>query len=133
MFPNEKLNLLIKVFCLVISSLEMQRRLIQTKLYYKLFYSIANFSQTFKVAAAKNVFPSAYVTGATALSDCFYSICYLEDIILYTNLSLPRGLLQAPRSLKQVFRKKSVFYVRYLHNDSIMLLIPKIQIKSSTS
>ena len=33
------------------------------------------------------------------------------------------------RSLKQVFWKKSVFYVRYLQNNITMLLIPKVQLK----
>ena len=35
------------------------------------------------------------------------------------------------RSSKQVFRKKSAFYIRHLHNNVTMLLIPKVQNKAS--
>ena len=40
------------------------------------------------------------------------------------------------RSLRQVFRKKSAFYTRYLHNNITMLLlgpIAEVQNKASTS
>ena len=37
------------------------------------------------------------------------------------------------RSLQQVFWKKSVSYIRNLHNNITMLLIPKVQNKASTS
>ena len=36
------------------------------------------------------------------------------------------------RSLKQVFWKKSAFYVRYFDNNITMMLIPKVQNKPST-
>ena len=53
----------IKSFYLVFSSLEMQRRLIQTKVYYKLFYSVRKEKshKLLKVATAKNSFSSVYV------------------------------------------------------------------------
>ena len=53
-----KLNFLpISSIFLVFSSLEMQRRLIQTKVYYKLFYCLKrNVSQTFKSSSCKEVF-----------------------------------------------------------------------------
>ena len=36
-------------------------------------------------------------------------------------------------SLKQVFWKKSAFYIRYLHNEITMLLITKVRNKVSPS
>ena len=87
------------------SYLEIQRRLIQTKANCKIFYSVwkETSHRPLKVAAAKKSFPRF---GTTAM------------------------LL---RSLKQMFWKKSVFYICYLHNNITTLLIPKVQNKTSTS
>ena len=47
-------------------------------------------------------------------------VCRYSEIFLSAMLLL---------SLKPVFWKKSVFYMRYLHNDN-MILIPKFQNKA---
>ena len=54
-----KINLLpIKSIYLVFSSRERKRRLIQTKIYYKLFYCLKrNISKSFKSDSCKNVLP----------------------------------------------------------------------------
>ena len=55
-----KLNLLtIKNICLVFSSRERQRRLIQTKLFYSLWKETCQ--KALKAAAAKKSFPSVYI------------------------------------------------------------------------
>ena len=60
MSTYEKLNsFLINIIYLVFSSLEMQRRLILTKLYYKFFKETSH--KPSKVAATENFFPDAYV------------------------------------------------------------------------
>ena len=53
--------------------LEMRRRLIQIKAYYKLFYSIwkETSHKPLKVAAAKKYFPSVYITDTTCFNECF--------------------------------------------------------------
>ena len=69
----EKLNLfLINSVYVVISSLEMQRRLVQTKLYYKSFYSTSKETshKASKVAAVKNPLPSVYVIGTVWFHEC---------------------------------------------------------------
>ena len=80
----------------------MQRRLIQTKVYYKLFYSIKKETshKPLKVVAAKKSFPSVYIID-TSCFECFLFHVINENSILYTNLSLTRGLVQ--RSLKQMY------------------------------
>ena len=55
---------------------------------------------------------------------------FLHKFIVTLRLGATAMLL---RSLKQVFSKKSAFYVRYLHNNIPMMPIPKVQNKTSTS
>ena len=94
-----KLNLLLRnSIYLIFLSVEIQSRLVQTKLYYQIFSLCLkrNVSQTSKIATAKNLFPSVYVIG----EGCFYE-CFLFHVIIwrhyfYTNLSLPRVFLQSP-------------------------------------
>ena len=69
-----KLNsLLINIIYLVVSSLEMQRRLIQTKVHYKIFYSISKETthKPSKVAATENFSSNMYVIVTTCFSECF--------------------------------------------------------------
>ena len=99
--------LLINSIYMVFSSLEMQRRLIITKVYYKPFYSFWKRMphKPLKVAAAKKSFSSVYIImeslihdiiDTTCFEECFFSLWYLEYIIFHINLLLPRGLVQPP-------------------------------------
>ena len=58
---------------LIFSSRESQRRLIQTKVYYKLFRSVWKETsyKPLKVGAAKKSFPSVYIIGKTCFEECF--------------------------------------------------------------
>ena len=55
---------------------------------------------------------------------------FLHKFIVTLRLGAIAMLL---RSLKQVFSKKSAFYVRYLDNNITMMPLPKVQNKTSTS
>ena len=73
----EKLSLLsIKSIFLALSSGERQRRLIQTKPYYKPFYSVWNGTshKPLKVAAAKKSFPSVYVNDKTCFDEYLFQV-----------------------------------------------------------
>ena len=58
---------------LVVSSLELQRRLIQSKEHSKSFYSVRNVTahKPSNLAVAKNFFSSVYITGTTSFDECF--------------------------------------------------------------
>ena len=124
----------IKGIYLVFSSLEMQRRLIQTEEYYKLFYSVRKEAshKHLKVAAARKFLSSVYIIDTRCFDKCFL-FHMITGIFFNTNFSLPRGFVHAMllSSLKQVFWKKSAFYIRYLHNNITMLLIPNKGLKYS--
>ena len=69
-----KLNFLpITGIYLVFFFLEMQKKLVQTKVYYKLCYSVwkETCHKPLKVAAAKNSFPNVYIIDATCFGECF--------------------------------------------------------------
>ena len=94
-----KLNLPpINSIFLVFSSRETQRRLMQTKVYYKLFYSVSKEAshKPLKVAAAKKSFPSVFIIDTTCFDECFLFHVITGNSIFYTNVSLPRGLVQPP-------------------------------------
>ena len=59
--------------CLVVSSLEMQRRLIQTNVHYKFFtlFQKKNDSQTFKSSSFKKPSLQFYLTDKTCFDECF--------------------------------------------------------------
>ena len=115
---------------LVFSSLEIKRRHIQTKVYYQLFYSVwkeASY-KPWKVALAKKSFPSEYIMDTNCFDECFlFRVITGRNYFLYKLIVTHRfGVtVMLLRSLKQVFWKKSVFYVHYLHNNIAMLLIPQ--------
>ena len=98
----EKLNFPpLNSILLILSSLEIQRRLLQFKTYYKLFYSVwkETSHKPLKVAAAKKYFPSVCTIDTTCCNECFlFHVRHylLEDITFYTDLSLPTGLAQPP-------------------------------------
>ena len=75
-----KLNSLLRnSICMVLSFLEMQRRLIQTKVHYAIFYSVSKETtqKPSKVATAENVSFSVDVTDTTCFTECF--LFYLID------------------------------------------------------
>ena len=76
----------------------MQKRLIQTKVSYKLFYSLwkETSHKPLKVAAAKKSFQSVYIIDTTCFDECFLFYMVTGSSIFYTNLSLPCGLVQPP-------------------------------------
>ena len=79
------------------SSLEMQRRFVQTKVYYKHFYCLKrNVSQNFKSSSCKNISQVFISFIPFASMKDFYSIRHLEDMIFHTKLSLPRDFVQLP-------------------------------------
>ena len=74
-----KLNLLtIKSTYLVFSSRERQKRPIQIKVYYKLFYSVwkETSHKPLKVTTAKNNFPSMYI-----IDKACFNLCFLFHVI----------------------------------------------------
>ena len=84
--------------CLVVSSLEIQRRLIQIKVHYKFFHSVSN-EPTCKpsnVAAVKNFSCSVHVIDIT----CFYERFLFHQItgshFFCKGLSLLKRLFQTP-------------------------------------
>ena len=58
-----------------------------------------------------------------------WKILFLYKFIVTQRFSTIAMLL---RSFTQVFWKKSAFYIRYLHNNITMLLIPKVQNKTTS-
>ena len=121
---------------MVFSSREIQRGLIQIKVYYKNFYSVSKEAshKPLKVAAAKKYFPSVFIIDTTCFDECFLFYVITGNSIFIQIYHYPEAwVMMLQCSLKQVFRKKSPFYVCYLHNNITMKLIPKVQNKASTS
>ena len=79
-------------------SLELLRRLVQTKVYYKLRYFVwkETSHKPLKVAAAKNLSRVCIILIQLASMNAFYYMWQLEDITFYTNLLLPRDLVKSP-------------------------------------
>ena len=102
-----------------------------------LIYLKINVSQTFESSTCKqNFLPSVYVIGTACFDECFWFYAVIgRHYFLYKFIATQKffAFTMLLRSLKQVFWKKSVFYVRYLQNNITMLLIPKVQTKDSTS
>ena len=84
---------------LIFSSREMQRRLIQTKVCYNLFYSVSkeankkDCSIPLKVAAAKKSFPRVFVIDTTCFDEFLLFYVITGKTAFYTNLTLPRDLV----------------------------------------
>ena len=90
-------------------------------------YSVSKevFYKPLKVAAAKKAFPSVFIINTTWLDECFSFHAITANSIFYTNLSVPRGLVQTSCCcvLSNKFWKKSVFYIHYLHSNITIMLI----------
>ena len=73
-------------------------RLMQPKVYTKLYDSVSTeaFHKPLKVAAAKKSFTSVFVIDTNCFDDCFLFFAITGNSIFYTNLSIPRGLIQPP-------------------------------------
>ena len=107
---------------MVIFSLEIQRRLVQTKVYNKRCYSIGKETshKLLKVATTKKSFPSVYIIDATCFDECILLPVKAGTYILYKFIVIRKFSETAMLlcSLKQVFWKKPWFYIRYLHNTA---------------
>ena len=85
-------------------------------------------SQTFTSSSSKKVFPKSVYHWCILLRWMFFILCdiwkqyFWHKFIFIQRLGITDMFL---RSLKQMFRKESVFYVRYLHNNIAMILMPK--------
>ena len=122
-----KLNVLpIKSIYLVFSSRKRQIRLMQIKVYYKLFYSVwkETSHKPLKVTTAKITFPNMYIIDRT----CF-DLRFLFHVITGRHYFLRKfsstqrfgAIAMLLRSLTQVFWSKSAFYVRYLQSNTSVL------------
>ena len=119
---------------MVFSSLELQRRLAQIKAYYKIFYPV--WKETSVAKCVYHVFPKCVYHGYNLLRWMSFipAITGRHSFLYKFNVTLRFGATaMLLRSLKQVFWKKSAFYIHYLHNNITMLLIPKAQNQASTS
>ena len=85
-----------------------------------------NVSQTFKNSSCKKIFPKCVYHWY----NLFWRHYFLYKFLVTQRFGTIAMLLH---SLKEVFWKKTAFYIRYLHNNITMLLTPKAQIKASTS
>ena len=107
---------------MVIFSLEIQRRLVQTEVNNKLCYSIGKETshKPLKVATAKKSFPSVYIIDATCFDESILFPVRTGRHILYKFIVIRKFSETAMLLcyLKQVCWKKSWFYIRYLHNTA---------------
>ena len=76
------------------SLLEKCKEDLQTKVYYKLFYSISGktFHEFLKVIAAKKSLPSMFIIDMTCFDECFLFHVITGNNVFYTSLLLPRDL-----------------------------------------
>ena len=94
-----KLNFLSKTkIYLVFFSLEMQRRLMQTKVYYKLCYSVwkETSHKPLKSSRRKKSFPSVYIIDTSCFDEYFLFHVITGKHYFDTNFSLPSSLVKLP-------------------------------------
>ena len=125
MSTHKKLNLHpIKSIYLVFSSWGRQKRLIQTKVYYKFFYSVwkETSHKPLKTTVAKKSFPSMYI-----IDKISFDLCFLFHVIpgqhflrKFSTTKRFGAIVMLLRSLTQVFWNRSAFYVRYLQSNTSM-------------
>ena len=116
---------------MILSSLQMQKRLMQTKVYYKLFYCVwkETSHEPLKVAVSKKSFPSAYIIDTTCFDECFFLYVipgrrrFLFRFIVTQRFDATAMLLLFETSvLKEVY----ILYP-FSHNKITMLLILNVQ------
>ena len=114
---------------MIVSSRERQRRLIQTKAYYKLFYSIWKeaFHKPLKLRAAKKSVPSVYIIDKTCFDECFFFHIITGKIYFLQKYSVTQSF-----GFCIIWNKCFVICIN-LQNNTSMLLILKVRNKSSTS
>ena len=88
-----------KQYFLVFPSREMQKRLMQNKVYYNTTsfpYPVLKEAshKPLKVAATKKFFPSVFIIDINCFDECFSFHVITTNSIFYTNLSLPKDLVQ---------------------------------------
>ena len=128
---------------MVFFSLEMQRRLVQTKVYYKLSYSVwketshkrlTNFF--FKSSSCKKGFLGYVYHWYNLLRWILFVPCdNWKTLFFYTNLLLPIVLVNRYVAVSietSVLKEVRILY-RYLHNNIKMLLILKVHNKAFMS
>ena len=117
-------SLLINSTSMAFSSLEVQWRIIQTKLCPQFFSLCLKRSvlQIFKSSSCIKRFPKCvFVIGKTCLDECFslhaiiWRHYFLQKFVVTQRLFATTILLH---SLKEAFWMKSVFYARYFHNNT---------------
>ena len=94
-----------------------------------------NVWQTFKSSSCKKVFPKCVYHWYNLLRWMFFVPCdnwktFFIQIYCYPEVWFNGHVLH---SLEQVFWKNFTVHIRYLHNNITILLIPKVQYKTSTS
>ena len=88
-----------------------------------------------KLAAAKKSFPSVYIINKTCFDECFLVHVFLVHnwkTLFFNKFSVTQrfgAIAMFLNALQQVLWKRSAFYVCYLHNNTSMLLIPKVSKK----
>ena len=112
--------------------LEMQKRLELTKAYHSFSYFVwkETIYKPLKVAAAKSLFSSVYVIGTTCFDECF--LFYVIPGRHYFSWKFIVTLILLKRHVAAFFEasfKRSLYFMRYLHNNSMMLKL-KFQSKA---
>ena len=127
-YSCRKLNLLlVNSTYLIVSALLKQRRRIQTKVHFKFCYSvrIGTTQKPLKIAVAKKISSNMYVIDETSLQWMFPIPCGNWKTLLLTKVCRYNEILSTAKfmlSLKQVFWKKSVFYIFYLHSAVVIMV-----------
>ena len=122
---------------MIFSSIEMERRSIQTNADYKIVYSVwkETSHKPLTVVAPKISFTNVCTIDTIYFDECFLfhmitgRHCLLYKFIVTRRFGTTAMLLRCFK----VFWKKSAFFIRYVHNNTTMLLRPKFQNKTSTS
>ena len=123
--------LLINNTSLVVSSIEMQRTLIQTKVYYKFFYFLRTETtqKILKEAAAKNVFIHCAYYIDTVCFDEFF-LFHVITRRHYKSLSLVWHFLNGRIAFFKTSVLEEICILLYLHKISAVLIpkFPKLSI-----
>ena len=129
-----KLNLpLTSSIYFVVLSVEMQKRLQQTKVCYSFSYFVwkETTHKPLKVEAAKTLFSSVCVIGTTCFDECFFILCDNWKTSVFVKFYRCSETFEAPCCcfLWRWCFEWCPYFMRYLHNNN-MMLIPKFQSKA---
>ena len=115
----------------VFLSLEMQKRLEQTKVYHALSYFVCKKTthKLLKVAAAKTLFSSVFVIGTTCFDECF--LFYVIHVRHCFSWKINVTLRFCKRHVAAFFGASVLKEVRIISAiTTCMMLIPKVQNKA---